>query len=144
MIRVVPFMQTSGCEKFREFLQLPFCVDMLYPVHNEKSSDLLFDGWHGKNMVNWYKFTNDNKDALEFYPTYYTITKNVPNAIKYMLSTPQTIDDFINDMNRFDIELYWTNWIDINFEPKEYLKSGEIKTYFINLLTKMGKSNELL
>ena len=61
-----------------------------------------------------------------------------------MLSIPQTIDDFINDMNRFEIELYWTNWIDINFEPKEYLKSEEIKTYFINLLTKMGKSNELL
>ena len=137
-------MQTTGSERFKKFLQLPFNINMIYPVDNEKPCDHLFDCWKGKSMVNWYKFTSDNKDVLEFYPTYYTITKNVPNAIKYMLSIPKTIDDFINDMDRFEIELYWTNWIDINFEPKEYLKSEEIKTYFINLLTKMGKSNELL
>jgi hypothetical protein len=143
MIKVVPFMQTSGSEKYKNFLALPFTIDMLYPVFNDKSCETLFDDWRGKNMVNWYKFTNEDKVVLEFYPTYYTVTKNVPNAIKYMLSIPRTINDFINDMDRFDVQLYWTNWIDINFEPKEYLNSEEIKTYFVDLLGKMGKSNEL-
>jgi hypothetical protein len=143
MIKVVPFMQTSGSEKYKNFLALPFTIDMLYPVFNEKSCETLFDDWRGKNMVNWYKFTNEDKVVLEFYPTYYTVIKNVPNAIKYMLSIPRTINDFINDMDRFGVQLYWTNWIDINFEPKEYLNSEEIKAYFVDLLGKMGKSNEL-
>jgi hypothetical protein len=61
-----------------------------------------------------------------------------------MLSIPTTIDDFINDMNRFGVQLYWTEWIDNNFEPKDYLKSDEIKEYYSNLLLRMGKSHELL
>jgi len=144
MVSVIPYSETTGSEKFKEFLAKPFTLDMLYPVFNEKSGDVLFDGWRGKNMVNWYKFTNDDKIVLEFYPTYYTLRKEVKGSITYMLSIPKTIDDFINDMLRFGVQLYWTDWIDQNFEPKEYLRVGEIKNYFTNLLAKMGKSHELL
>ena len=135
---------TKGSEKFKDFLALPFTIDMLYPVFGDKSTDMLFDGWRGKNMINWYKFTNDNKIILEFYPTYYTVKKNVKDSITYMLSIPENINDFINDMNRFGVQLYWTTWIDQNFEPKEYLHVDEIEQYFIDLLLKMGKSHELL
>jgi len=143
MIKVVPFSQTSGSEKFKTFLALPFSIDMLYPVFGDKSCELLFEGWKGKNMNNWFKFTNDDKVVLEFYATYYTVVKNVPNATKYMLSIPKTIDDFINDMNRLEIQLYWTEWIDLNYEPKDYLHADEIRGYFENLLNKMGKFHEL-
>ena len=61
-----------------------------------------------------------------------------------MTAVPATIDDFITDMNGFAVPLYWTEWIDLNFEPKEYLCVEEIKNYFTDLLTKMGKSHELL
>jgi hypothetical protein len=144
MIKVVPFIQTLGRDKFKQFLSLPFTIDMLFPVFNDKSEPTYFDGWHGKDMINWHKFTNDDKIILEFYPTYYTIRKEVKNGTTYMLSIPTTINDFINDMNRFGVQLYWTEWIDNNFEPKDYLKSDEIKEYYSNLLLRMGKSHELL
>ena len=143
MIKVTPYALTIGSERFGKFLLTPFTLGMLYPINNELS-EILFDGWRGKDMINWYKFTNDDKIILEFYPRYYTVKKNTPNSITYMLSIPKTIDEFINDMYRFEIELYWTQYIDFNFEPKEYLKTTEIKTYFTELLNKMGKSNELL
>jgi hypothetical protein len=150
MIRVVPFIQTLGGEKYKQFLTIPFTIDMLYPVFGDKSTNLLFDGWRGKDMMNWHRFINDNKIVLEFYPTYYTISKEqptfkaTPSSIKYMLSIPKTIDDFINDMYRFNVELYWTNWIDENLEPKDYLHVDKIKDYYADLLGKMGKSHELL
>jgi len=144
MINVVPYSETKGSEKFKTFLAKPFTFDMLYPVFGEKSVETLFEDWRGKDMMNWYRFNNDNY-TLEFYPTYYTLKKNKPaDSIKYMLSIPETISDFINDINRFGVQLYWTSWIDENFEPKEYLHRGEIKNYFTDLLAKMGKSHELL
>jgi len=144
MIKVTPYNETYGSEKFKEFLAKPFTYDMLYPVYDDKSVETLFDDWRGKNMINWFRFNND-EFTLEFYPTYYTIKKNKPiDSTKYMLSIPETINDFINDMDRFEVQLYWTEWIDLNFEPKEYLHVNEIKNYFIDLLIKMGKSQELL
>jgi len=144
MIKVTPYNKTIGCEKFKEFLAKSFRIDMLYPILDDKSCETLFDNWRGKDMVNWYKFTND-KYTLEFYPTYYRLKNNKKlDGFGYMMSIPETINDFINDMDRFGVQLYWTPWIDLNFEPKEYLHADEIKDYFNNLLTKMGKSHELL
>jgi len=144
MTTVAPYDETEGSEKFKEFLALPFTLDMLYPVFGDKSVETLFEDWRGKDMVNWHRFNNDDY-TLEFYPTYYTIKKNKPaDSTSYMLSIPVTINDFINDMIRFEVKLYWTTWIDQNFEPKEYLRIDEIKDYWTDLLAKMGKSHELL
>jgi len=145
MIKTVSYSKTNRSEKFRQFLASPFTIDMLYPIYNDKSCETLFDDWRGKDMLNgWCKLRNDDF-TLEFYPTYYTIKKNKPvDSTKYMLSIPVTIDDFITDMERFDVQLYWKKWIDENFEPKEYLHSDEVEQYFVELLMKMGKSHELL
>jgi hypothetical protein len=145
MITAVPYNQTKGSEGFKEFLTQPFTIDTLYPVFGDKSRETLFDDWRGKDMLNGcYKFIND-KYTLEFHPTYYVVKKNKPiDSIGYMLSIPVTINDFITDMTRFGVQLYWTDWIDQNFEPKEYLAVDEIKNYWTDLLAKMGKSHELL
>lgn len=145
MIKIVPYIETVGNEGFRDFLSIPFTVDMLSPALNENSQDVLFDGWRGKNMLNWYKFTNDENVILEFYPEYYIVKKPVGKLkhSTYQLPLPLTINDFINDMTRFDIVMYWTNWIDINFEPKEYLHRNEIEKYYSNLLIRLGKAHEL-
>lgn len=135
---------TNGSEKFKKFLTTPFTIDMLFPIFNEKSCETLFIGWKGENMLGWYKFTYNNKIILEFYSTYYIIKKDIENSMNYKLSLPITIDNFINDMNRFGIQLNWSDWIDNNFEPKEYLSVTEIKSYFNDLLSKIGKSHELL
>jgi hypothetical protein len=144
MIRVATYMKTSGRKKFKEFLQKPFSVDMLAPVFGEASVDTLFDGWRGKDMVNWYRFINEDGITLEFYPEGSYNVKNKKQDKSYQLKTPKTIDDFINDMNKLNILIYWTKWIDENFEPKEYLAVDEIKNYYVDLLAKMGKSHELL
>jgi hypothetical protein len=147
MITVTPYINTLGNEKYKNFLSVPFTVDMLSPV-NEKPSDTLFDGWRGKSMGSWYKFSNDDKITLEFFVEYYSIGKEAntfkaSQRVSHKMPFPRNINDFINDMDRFGIKLYWTLWIDQNFEPKEYLESDEIKEYFIDLLGKLEKSNEL-
>ncbi len=145
MIKVIPFIQTTGSERFKNFLTVPFTIDMLAPVFGDKSCDTIFDGWQGKSMGNWHKFQNDGEIILEFYSDCYVIKKPV-SKLKigvYQLPLPRTINDFINDMDRFNISIYWSKWIDINFEPKEYLNEEGIANYFIDLLSKMGKSHEL-
>lgn len=143
MIKVYKYIDTNGTEEYKKFINQPFSIDMLYPIFNDKSVDTLFDDWIGKNMISWYRFTNSNKIVLEFYSDKY-IVKLIGNTIGYQLTLPKTIDDFINDLSRFGIQLYWTEWIDINFEPKHYLPKDEIRLYYVNLLSKMGKSNELI
>jgi hypothetical protein len=148
MIKVVLFIQTIGGEKFKEFLAKPFTIDMLYPVFDNGSVETLFEGWHGKDMNNWYKFTNEEKYVLEFYPNYYIVTKEAKtfkanDVVKYQMPIPKDINDFINDMHRFGIQLYWTKWVDENFEPKDYLDKDMISKYYKDLLFKMGKFNDL-
>lgn len=141
MIKVTPFILTIGDEKFKEFLRQTFKLDMLYPIFNEKSVETLFTDWRGKDMLSWYKFTNGDGVVLEFYPEYYKIKKN--KGITYQLLIPETLDEFITDITRFDVQVYWTIWVDENFEPKQYLHKDEIKQYYVDLLQGMDKSHEL-
>lgn len=143
-IKVVPYTETLKTERFWNFLTLPFSMNMLYPIQKEGSTEILFYGWKGKDMVSWYRFTDENKTILEFYPTHYTVIKSCEGINQYSLPTPKTLNDFINDMERFGVELYWTEWIDLNFEPKDYLHRDEIKQYYVNILAKINKSHELL
>jgi hypothetical protein len=145
MLKVAPLIFTLGTERFKMFLSVPFTVDMLYPVFNDKSCDTIFDGWRGKDMLNWHKFTNEQDLVLEFYPTHYDISKRDNRGIiKYKLThLPKTINDFINDMDRYGVQLYWSGWVEENLEPKDFLHRDEIKPYYINLLEKLGKSSEL-
>jgi hypothetical protein len=142
MIKVVPFIQTIGSEKFKEFLTTPFSIDMLYPVLNENSIETLFNEWKCKNMLSWYRFINESKIILEFYPNNYKL-KKVDGNITYQMNLPITINDFINDMYRYEVQLYWSDYIEKMFEPKDYLNKDEIYNYYTNLLNRMGKSQEL-
>jgi hypothetical protein len=148
MLKVVPYIQTIGSEKFREFLTQPFKIDMLAQIFSPIVSLVLFEGWRGKDMNNWYRFTNEEKYVLEFYSNYYIITKEAKSfkandVVKYQLLLPKTVNDFINDMDRFKVQLYWTEWIDLNFEPKDYLEVNKIEEYFTHLLIRMGKEQDL-
>jgi hypothetical protein len=133
MRKVVPFIETIGNDKFKQFLIQSFSVEMLKEI---------FDGWRGKDMGSWYKYTNQHGVVLELYPTQYIIV--FPKGVKYTQPLPVTLNDFINDMLRFGVELYWGEYMDMNFEPKDYFHKDEIRDYFVDLLTKMGKSHELL
>jgi len=142
MIKVVPYIMLHGSEKFRDFLNQPFDMNILYQIDNVQTV-VLFDGWRGKSMGSWYKFTNDENIVLEFYATHYTVAYPKSTS-KYMMGLPFTINDFINDLYRCNVQLYWTEWIHENFEPKDYIHRDEIREYFVNLLKRMDKSHELL
>jgi len=144
MIKITPFIQTSGSNRFKDFLLQKFTIDMLYPIYDENSCDTLFYGWQGNKMTNHFEFKNENNVVLEFHTTHYTIKSNIPNEFVFPFTLPVTINDFINTLMGFGIQLYWTEWIDNNFEPYEYLHINEVESYFTDLLNKMGKSDELL
>ena len=141
IIKTVPYIQTIGSEKFREFLTQPFYFNQL---HSFEDHQILFDGWRSKDMGTWFKYINDDDFLLEVYAETYTIkTKmNIKNK-SFILPHPCTINDFINDMDRFGIQLYWNEWIPENFNPKDYLKEDEIRNYYVTLLGRLDKSFEL-
>jgi len=136
MIKVVPYIQTMGTERFNDFLSTPFNFNVLYSQHNRPC----FDGWKFKDMMGWSKYTHD-KITLEVYPETYNI---IYKSKVYTLPLPKSINEFINDMCRFEIQLYWSDWVNENFEPRDYLKKDEIQNYYSLLLDKLGKSFELL
>ena len=137
MIKVSTFIKTTGSEKFREFLAQPFNFAHLcsYDGHWQ----VYFEGWKGKDMGNWLRYRDDEKHELEVYPDTYKITGKKVSTLPH----PKTLNDFINDMDRNGIQLYWNQWIDENFEPKDYLPKDEIDTYFTHLLIKMKKEKDL-
>jgi hypothetical protein len=139
MIKAIPFIQTIGTEKFKEFLLQPFKTEQL---DSNDNTQILFDDW---------KFTDDdvyeNKNGvtLNFFSTYYVITKgsNTNPNTQHFIPMPVMIEDFVNDMAKYGVSLFWSDLIDEKFEPKDYLHKDEIRNYFQTLLNKMGKYNEL-
>jgi hypothetical protein len=138
-MKVVPYILMCGSEKFKIFLDQRFDINQLY----DKSAIILFDGWRVKNMGTWNKLTNDDNIVLEFYPSHYSAT-HPKSTSKYLMPLPLTLNEFINDMHRCNVQLYWSEWIYENFEPKDYMHKDEIRSYFANMLSRMGKSHELL
>jgi hypothetical protein len=143
MIKAVPYIRTTGSERFKEFLVIPFSIDMLHPVIpalNIPPNEILFIGWKGKEMIGWWKFIDEEKNILEFYgETYRVIVKTK----SYTFPTPKTLNDFINDMDRVGITLNWSEWVEKTFEPKDYLDRDGIYDYYNNLLGSISKSHEL-
>lgn len=139
-MKVVPYIKTIGCERFKSFINQLFVFDMLYSI-TETNVNVLFDEWRGRNVGEYDKFSNDDMITLEVYSDNYVIV--IKPTIRHILPLPLTIGDFINDMYRYNVQLYWSEWMNENFEPKEYLDENEIKNYFIDLFTKMNKLHEL-
>lgn len=142
MIKVSQYIETMGCEKFKKFLAQSFDINMLFQI-SDNNIIVLFDGWRGKNMGTWYKFTNDDNVVLEFYSNEYNVLFP-QNKIKQTIPLPKSLDEFINDMNKYNVQLFWSDWVDANFEPHEYLNKDDIRQYYEDLLGKMDKSHELL
>lgn len=139
MFKATPYIQTIGNDRYKELILQSFDYNQLGIIDNA-NCQILFDGWKGKNMGNWMKYTNEDKITLEFYSETYTINKK---GKIWTFPLPKTVDDFINDMFRVDVQIYWNAWIDERFEPKDFMRTDEISDYFTKLLIKMGKIEDL-
>lgn len=70
-------------------------------------------------MNHWCRFTNDDGDILEFYAEgQYAIRARNKSSNDYLLKTPRTIKEFIDDMKKFGIQLYWSDWVVKKFNTK--------------------------
>ena len=130
MMKVVPYIETLGTKEYGEFISAQF---------DFKQITKYFSDWKGKEMGDWHKYTC-NGVTLEFFPTYYNINNN-GKALR--LPTPMTLNDFINDMNRLGIDLFWSEWVEKNMQPKDFLSQNEIRNYYKQLLTDIDKKHEL-
>ena len=102
----------AGNPKYTEFLDKQFECDMLYPVYGDSSVTTIFDGWHGELNYNWSRFTNDDGDILEFYAEgVYVVKVRKESRDGYQRRTPKTIEEFIDDMHEFGVQLYWSDWV---------------------------------
>jgi hypothetical protein len=140
MIKVSRYSDIIGSDKYHGFLMQDFKIDMLYPINKDNSNLRLFYGWKGKDMVNWYKFTDIKNNLLEFYSG--SDKMNMNN--NFTVPKPIKLFDFIEICLLLGIQLYWIEEIDEMFRPEEYINRNEIKDYYVNLLKKMDKSFELL
>lgn len=127
-----PFYLTRGNENYKTYVEKAFSIQTLL--------DNLFDDWKYKDMLSWHKFYNLDNVILEIYSEYYIIKKD---NIEYKLPVPNTIDEFIIDMYRLKVNLFWIDEIDNLFEPRDFLSIVNIKEYYSKLLEKMNKSYEL-
>ena len=117
MNQVLSDIGTTGNKKFTEFLSKTFVCDMLYPVYEENSVTTIFQGWQGELMYNWSRFSNENGDILEFYAEgVYVIKVRKERNNGYQRRTPITIEEFIDDMNKFGIQIYWSDWVAKEFK----------------------------
>lgn len=142
MKKVAPYIETNCSEIYKLFILEPFNINMLFNVDKNVQTSVIFNGWRGKNMGSFYKFTNEENIILEFYSNIYIAI--FPNkTVQQTMLSPVTLNDFINDMSRINVPLYWDDWIDDHFEPCEYLNKNEIKEYFAKLLNQLDKAIEL-
>ena len=130
MIKVTPLIATLGTEPYKILLSMPFDFKML---------ETQFSGWE-EVVEDYYDKYTCGKALVAVLPNHYEI---VMLEKTYFLPLPITINDFVNDMRRLEIDLYWGEWIDKDFRPQDYLPQNEIEGYYMELLTKIDKGHEL-
>ena len=136
--QAVPYEKTRGSEKYEQFIEAPFSHLTLKGIDDELG---IFDEWKFKDLINWVRYTNTDGVILEFYPDNYII-KNKNNEFK--LPLPNTINQFIIDMHRLNIRLFWHDRMFFKFEPRDFLSKSDVREYYELLLNRMNKSYELI
>jgi hypothetical protein len=131
MTKVATYIKTNRTNKYREFLNKPF---------EFKDIPNLFIGWEMKDDNVFIKVFSNNSVKLNINSEHYQIDIGLH---VYTSLNPLTINDFINDMDRNGIDLYWDEKALNNLKPIDYIISEEIGLYYKNLLDKMGKGFEL-
>ena len=118
-LKVTPIINTLGTKVYKDFVNKEFNLE---------------------NLQTYFR-NIDNSLNIKYHLDDYIISFKEK---EYRFPLPKTINDFINDMNRVGYQLYWTNWMYENLEPKDYLNKNTIKEHYAALLKTIDKSHELL
>lgn len=142
IFKVVPLINTLGTERFKDLLNKDFDYNYICNVNNNEITPI-FKGWSGKKNNNNIAFECDYENVtLDFNNSGLYSIRKIGSAIK--LKTPETINDFINAMILNEIDLFWRDWIEEKYEPKDFLANDEIKSYYVDLLNDLNKDGELI
>lgn len=143
MNKAIPYFYTWGTEKFGEFLRTPFNMNMLCYI-DDNSVPTLFLGWTARKIgVEKISFTS-KKTILTFNSNNFLEITTFDDKSYVNIKTPFTIGEFITLLHMLNIHLYWSDWIEENFEPKDFLPRTRIEDYYADLLHIMDKDHELL
>jgi hypothetical protein len=126
----IPYIDTMGSHKYKDMVQQPF-------IH--KDIPKLFKDWINTEYYQYDKPNDKLFDRVKFYFGYYTINSN-----EYRLPLPKTINDFISDLNRCNINVQWNEEIINKMNIRDYYKQTEIKKFYNSLLKQLDKLNEIL
>lgn len=139
-IGAVSLNRTVGIEK----------IESLYDSKLDKIENLsnFFNGsWDIiRNDINWtvikyniykFEFLSNNTYVVEYYDESETL-------VKYTLPKPNILGDFIDDMTRLNIPLFWNPHIVDNYEPHNLLDVDLIENFFREKLNNIEKGFELL
>lgn len=112
MNQVLPDIKPAGIKGFTKFLTKQYTCDLLFPVYGKSSVSTIFQSWQGELMNHWCRFTNENGDILEFFPEgQYVLKPRNESNNSFQLRTPKTIKEFIDDMKKFGVQLFWSDWV---------------------------------
>lgn len=138
-MKIVTYIKTINSVAYKSLLLKPFNINLLYDFNGDDLT--IFDGWKGRCINDsWFSLSNDNDDIIEYYPAYYMVKLNNKS---YKLPIPITINDFINDMDRCGIDLYWKESVLLGLQPQDYLSTEQIIKHYKDSLLKIDKSYEL-
>ena len=133
-MKVTSYINTIKNAEYRNYLNQTF---------NPEQISIIFDGFRYKNLASLIKLQS-NDITFEFYTDYYKIIDENANEIIQINKVPSTLYEFIEDINRYNVLIYWSKNIFTTFEPEIILESCDIRCYYENLLSKINKSHELL
>ena len=151
---VISFIETSHQNK--EFFNQKFIPEMLANANGRKpktvfgfsdsnenyqsrlddwvniENTVLFEDWVCKKRTNWIDFKN-NDNKIEFYSKTYKI-----NGVE--LPFPQTIDQFIIDCKRLNVDVFWRkDLVELNININHIVDAVVAKEYINELLVIMDK-----
>lgn len=134
MIEVAPLIVTLGTERYKELLLTPFRYEML---ETHLGWNKIKSGTDGRGSGS--KYSSGNM-VIDVSHTGYEIT--LTNTTR-SYTDPEILSDFFSDMRRLGVTLYWGDWIEKEYEPKDFLPQNKIEGYYIDLLNSIDKGHEL-
>lgn len=84
-----------------------------------------------------FDFLGDETYKIEYYDESETL-------ISVLLPKPLTLNDFIGDLFRLNIKIYWSNWVIDMYNPIRLIEKSKIENFIRKELNHIDKGFELL
>lgn len=132
---------------FNKLIQSTTVLEFYSQNLDVKNLKKIFDGeWFVEDNMTWVKVLYNQKYTFEFINEIvkYSYINDSESYVEFSIPTPTTIDEFISDMNRIGIELFWKKSIITKYQPQFLIDKDKIEMFQRVNLNNINKSFELL